>query len=280
MYVWFDALTNYVTGVGFLKDPKMFGKYWPAQVHVVGQDILRFHAALWPAMLKSANLELPEQIYAHGFVTNDGRKMSKSVGNVVDPFTTVAAHGLEATRYYLLAEIPFADGGDFAETRIDARYNSELANGIGNLVSRVLQMTHKFADGKVPDAELDDAIVRRALGFFTVYDGALHDLRFHDALAALNKLVADANQYVDANKPWELAKKDEDKLKVVLRTLLHLVYDVGVHLTPFLPEAGGKILAAFGKTASGQTLRSLRETPLPAGLAVKKIEALFPRKSA
>jgi len=279
MYVWFDALTNYVTGAGFLKDSKSFGRYWPAQVHVVGQDILRFHAALWPAMLKSANLELPEQVYAHGFVTNDGRKMSKSVGNVVDPFKVVANHGLEATRYYLLAEIPFADGGDFSETRIDERYNAELANGVGNLVSRVLQMTHKFAEGKVPDAEFDGAIVKQALGFFTAYDGALHDLRFHDALSALNRFVADANRYVDASKPWELAKSDADKLRVVLRTLLHVVYDVGVHLTPFLPEAGGKILAAFGTTPSARTLAGHRETPFAAGHAVKKIEALFPRRT-
>ena len=278
MYVLFDALTNYVTGAGFIKDPKTFEKYWPAQVHIVGQDILRFHAALWPAMLKSAGLELPHQIYSHGFVTNEGRKMSKSVGNVVDPFEIVANNGLEPTRYYLLAAIPFADGGDFSLTQLEQRYNAELANGIGNLVSRVLQMVNKFCQSKVPDADVDEAISKQTQGFFSVYDGALHDLRFHDALSALNKFVADANRYVDAQKPWELAKTDPAQLKIVLRTLLQIVYQVGLHLTPFLPETGEKIQGAFGKKSAEATLTEHRAWVIPDVLLLEKLPVLFPRR--
>ncbi|MFO0702675.1 MAG: methionine--tRNA ligase [Candidatus Andersenbacteria bacterium] len=278
MYVWFDALTNYVTGAGFLANDRDFGLYWPADVHIVGQDILRFHAALWPAMLKSAGLELPKQIYSHGFVTNAGKKMSKSVGNVVDPFKIVADYGLDATRYYLLAEIPFADGGDFSETRLAERYNAELANGIGNLVARVLQMTHKFADGKVPGGDVDAALVEQAQAFFKLYDAALSDLRFHDALAALNRLVAEANRFVDREKPWSLGASSPARLQAVLRTLLHIVYDVGVHLAPFLPESGDKILGAFGRTLAEATLEQHRQEPLREGLPVKKLEPLFPRR--
>ena len=281
MYVWFDALTNYLSASGFLSDEKKFAQYWPANVQILGQDILRFHAALWPAMLKSAKLDIPKQVYSHGFITNEGRKMSKSLGNVVDPFELAEKYGVDAVRYYLLAEIPFGDGGDFSEKRLIERYNSELGNNIGNLVARVLHMSHAFIGGKVPvDAKLDPAIESEAKKFFETYDNAVGDLRFHEALAAVVKFANVGNQFVDSHKPWELAKDKTKKaeLESVLFTLQHIVLLVGAHLLPFVPESAHKIVSAFGQ--ENIQLDEARKLRLESGTTLAEKQIIFPRRDA
>lgn len=277
MYVWFDALTNYLTGSGFLTDDEDFEKMWPADVHIIGQDILRFHAALWPAMLKSAGLSIPKQVYPHGMIlSGDGRKMSKSLGNVVDPFVIIKKYGLASTRYFLLAEVPFSDGGRFSEERLVERYNSELANGIGNFVSRVVTMSHKFVEGKVPVAENAPALLKQREKLYKAYDLAMPELRFHDALAALNQFVAWANQYVDQEKPWVLAKEDAVRLQTVLLTLLEAIKTVGIHLVPVIPAMAEKILSLVNVDEAAK-METLREEPLTPGTTVRKSEIIFPR---
>jgi len=278
MYVWFDALTNYLTGCGFLQDKPTFERLWPADVQIVGKDILRFHAALWPAMLKSARLALPHRVYSHGFIGNEGKKMSKSLGNVVDPFMVIKQYGLEAFRYFLLAEIPFAQDGDYSESRLVERHNAELANGIGNLVARVTTMTQKFADGKVPDAKPDAAYVGEAEKFINEFDHAIEELRFHDAISALNRFVAWANQFVDKSKPWVLAKSDPKKLASVLRTLLEAVKIVGLHVQPIIPATGERIVSVFELPAGN--LVEQRAEPLHPGSAVKRPDNLFAKIEA
>lgn len=273
MYVWFDALTNYLTGCGFLQDTPTFERLWPADVQIIGKEILRFHAALWPAMLKSARLALPHRVYSHGHIRVEGRKMSKSLGNVVDPFQVTKRYGLEAVRYFLLAEIPFADDGDFSESRLVERYNSELANGIGNLVARVTTMTQKFADGKVPDAKPDKSYLPEAEKFINEFDEAIEELRFHDAISALNRFVAWANQFVDKSKPWVLAKSDPKKLASVLRTLLEAVKIVGLQVQPIIPATAERITGIFELPAG--TLVEQRAEPLHPGSAVSRPENLF-----
>ena len=281
MYVWFDALTNYLSASGFLADEKKFDQFWPASVQVLGQDILRFHAALWPAMLKSAGLDIPKQFYSHGFITNEGHKMSKSVGNVVDPFELVDKYGADAVRYYLLAEIPFGDGGDFSEKRLVERYNSELGNNIGNLVARVLHMTHSFIEGVVPaGTEVLPKFEAEAMSFFDAYDKAMSKLSFHEALAAVIKLANLGNQVVDNHKPWELAKDKtkEAELKSTLYTLQHVVLLVAAHLLPFMPESAAKILSAFDQ--EGILLHDVRKLRLKDGQLLGEKQIIFPRKDA
>ncbi len=273
MYVWFDALTNYLTGSGFLQDTPTFERLWPADVQIVGKDILRFHAALWPAMLKSARLALPHRVYSHGFIGNEGKKMSKSLGNVVDPFAVIKRYGLEAFRYFLLAEIPFAQDGDYNESRLVERFNSELANGIGNLVARVTTMTQKFVDGKVPDAKPDPAYKPEAEKFINEFDAAIEELRFHDAISSLNRFVAWANQFVDKSKPWVLAKSDPKKLASVLRTLLEAVKIVGLQVQPIIPATAERIIGVFELPAG--TLVEQRAHPLIPGSSVARPENLF-----
>jgi methionyl-tRNA synthetase len=278
MYVWFDALTNYLTGCGFLQDTPSLERLWPADVQIIGKDILRFHAALWPAMLKSARLALPHRLFSHGFIGNEGKKMSKSLGNVVDPFAVIKRHGLEAFRYFLLAEIPFAHDGDYSEPRLVERYNSELANGIGNLVARVTTMTQKFADGKVPDAKPDAAYLGEAEKFINEFDAAIEELRFHDAISALNRFVAWANQFVDKSKPWVLAKSDTKKLASVLRTLLEAVKIVGLQVQPIIPATAERITGIFELPAG--SLVEQRAEPLRPGSAVTRPENLFAKIEA
>ncbi|MFH0830772.1 MAG: methionine--tRNA ligase [Parcubacteria group bacterium] len=273
MYVWFDALTNYLTGCGFLQDTPTFERLWPADVQIIGKEILRFHAALWPAMLKSARLALPHRIYSHGHIRVEGRKMSKSLGNVVDPFAVVNKYGLEAFRYFLLAEIPFADDGNYSESRLVERHNSELANGIGNLVARVTTMTQKFAESKVPQAKPDRHYIEQAEQFIHEYDAAIEELRFHDAISALNRFVTWANQFVDVSKPWILAKSDPKKLASVLRTLLESVKLVGLHLQPIIPATAERIVGVFELERG--TLVEQRAGPLHPGSSVARPENLF-----
>ncbi len=244
MYVWFDALSNYITGLGYgSDDTRKFDKYWPADLHVIGKGISRFHAIYWPAMLLSAGLPIPKSIFVHGYISVEGQKMSKSLGNVIDPFELVHSYGSDAVRYFLLREIPAANDGDYSEQKFVDRYNSDLANDLGNLVSRVSNMVERYADGVVPVVDSDEQE-------YDLEDVQLliSQYRFNEALEKAWVIVRLANKIVEDEKPWELhAVSNVDKLEEVLGKLVVMIRDIGLAIEPFMPKASKAILEHFEK---------------------------------
>ncbi len=285
IYVWFDALTNYITGVGFPSDEGMFEQNWPADVHLVGKDILRFHAVYWPAFLMSAGIPLPKTVFAHGWWTVEGEKMSKSVGNVVDPYQVVDEFGADVFRYFLLREIPFGQDGDFSKSAIVARVNGELANGLGNLVSRTLGMIEKYFDAKVPEpgnlTSEDEAVRDKALSAVEIFEKEMNEVAFHKALVSLWDFIADINKYVDESAPWTLAKeKNDERLSTVLWTIAQAIGVVTILIYPFMPESAEKVWIRLGSPDSldSQHLIDAKKWGLiKAGQTVDKGESLFPR---
>lgn len=244
MYVWCDALSNYLTALGYADDAPEVAQYWPADVHLIGKDIVRFHAAYWPAMLLAANLPLPKAIYVHGFVTSEGKKMSKSIGNVVDPAEVLEKWGREAFRYYLLREIPSDDDGDFSWDRFAALYRDELQNTMGNLIRRVVSMTIKYLDARVPEGDEADKEIEAA---WSKYHEKMESFEIKQALEAMIELARFANGYVEDNKPWVLAKEgNQERLEVVLGSLLKACRTLGEMLKPVIPDSAGKILDQVG----------------------------------
>lgn len=258
IYVWFDALINYISAVGYGWDEEQFQKKWPADLHLVGKDIIKFHCALWPAMLLSAGLPLPKKIFAHGFFTVDGQKISKSLGNAIDPIRISQKYGTDALRYYLLAKLPFGNDGDFSFSQLDEVYNADLANGLGNLASRVSNMVEKYLDGCVPANPASRTLLSWAV--VPLVRTYTRSLQFREALELLWKEIYRANKQIEDHKPWQLAKEGK---QAELTTLLHeLVFDLRIIsdlLEPFLPLTSKKLLAAFGSDK------------------ITKIEPLFPR---
>lgn len=284
MYVWCDALSNYITGIGYegadAAQREKFSMFWPAQVHLIGKDILRFHAGIWIGMLLSAELAVPEQIYVHGFITSEGQKMSKSVGNVVDPFEYIEKYGIDPVRYYLLKEIPTTDDGDFSHERFLGVYGSDLANSLGNLVYRVFSMNEKYFGGKVAkrtsqppstlSAPLDELVAK--------YHAAIEAFDLKMAVEIVVKLMHAGNEYVEVTKPWALAKTDMDALAEVMYQLLELIRIIGVLLLPFVPGTAEKILVQYGSAGSTKNLQeSLIWGQLSEGVQLVKGEPLFPR---
>ncbi len=243
MYVWGDALSNYITAIGFVDDEEMFNRYWPCDVHIIGKDILRFHAGVWIGMLLSSGLALPKEIYVHGYVTSEGEKMSKSLGNVVNPKEYVEKFSADAFRYYMMREIPTTLDGDFSKDRFFVLYSSELANTFGNLVSRVLSMDIKYFDGKVPDGNRNNNFVKvKVEEVWDNYEKFIFEFDLKKALGEVVSLAEFANKYVDDNKPWELYKNGDEKLRDVMYDLTEMVRHIGVLLLPFIPESAEKIL--------------------------------------
>ncbi len=278
MYVWCDALTNYISALGYATDDAKFKKYWPADVHLIGKGILRFHAGIWIGMLLSAQEALPKAIYVHGYVTSEGKKMSKSLGNVVDPVEYVETYGAEALRYYLLREIPSADDGDFSKARFDVVYKSELANNLGNLVSRVVAMAGKYVEDKVPevvDCPQDLAkLLEEAIG---EYHKKVANFDLKSALEEVIKLTDFANKYVEDKQPWILAKTDMESVKQVMYVLLELIRHIAILLATVIPQTSEKILAKLGLNAEHLKFANLTWGALKQGSPLDKGENLFPR---
>jgi methionyl-tRNA synthetase len=247
MYVWVDALTNYITGVGFPDtDGEKFKRYWPANLHVIGKDILRFHAVYWPAFLMSAGIEVPRRIFSHGFLFNRGEKMSKSVGNVIDPFALADAYGVDPLRYFLLREVPFGQDGNYSHEAIVSRINADLANDLGNLAQRSLSMASKQLNGTLLKpgtlSENDKKILAAADGMIAVAREYMKTQQLHQVLNHVWSVVADANRYFAGEAPWALDKNDAAKQPRVLYVTAEVIRQIGILVQPFMPSSAKKLL--------------------------------------
>lgn len=250
MYVWVDALTNYITGLGFPDETDANWRYWPADLHIIGKDIIRFHAVHWPAFLLSAGLPLPKRVYAHGFLFNRGEKMSKSIGNVVDPFNLADQYGVDQMRYFFLREVPFGQDGNYNHEAIVARINADLANDLGNLAQRSLSMIAKQLGGVLPEpgefSDNDKAILAMADGMIAASREAMATQQIHHWLNAVWAVVAEANRYFAGEAPWALAKTDPERQKTVLYVTAEVVRQIAILAQPAMPTASSLLLDSLG----------------------------------
>lgn len=281
MYVWVDALTNYITAAGYPDESADLWRYWPADLHVIGKDITRFHAVYWPAFLMSAGIALPKRIFSHGFVFNRGEKMSKSVGNVIDPAALVEHYGLDQLRYFLLREVPFGQDGNYSHEAIVNRTNADLANDLGNLAQRSLSMIGKNCAGRVPvrgelSAE-DQAILTQAVDALTAARSAMNVQALHTALAAIFSVVAEANRYFAGQEPWALRKTDPARMETVLYTTAEILRRVGILCLPFIPQAAAKLLDLLAVADDERTLASVADGWLQSGTELPAPQGIFPR---
>lgn len=264
MYVWLDALTNYITGLGYPDETELWRRYWPANIHLIGKDVVRFHAVYWPAFLMSAGIELPKQVYGHGFLLSRGEKMSKSVGNVVDPMVLADRFGVDALRYFLLREVSFGQDGSYSAEAIVNRANAELANSFGNLAQRTLSMIFKNLEGVIPAAGEDPAdlelinVVRAATE--REVPEAFDRLAFSVGIEAWIRAVFACNAYVDAQAPWALRKTDPERMAAVLGTLVKAVRELTVAIAPIIPESADKLLSQIDAGEGGAPIA--QPTPL------------------
>ncbi|MGY4488060.1 methionyl-tRNA synthetase [Bradyrhizobium sp. LM3.2] len=250
MYVWVDALTNYITGVGFPDESDKNWRYWPADVHIIGKDIIRFHAVYWPAFLMSAGIPVQKRVYAHGFLFNRGEKMSKSVGNVVDPFNLADQYGVDQMRYFFLREVPFGQDGNYNHEAIVARINADLANDLGNLAQRSLSMIAKQLGGVLPEpgefSDNDKAILSQADGMLAASREAMAGQQIHHWLNTVWAVVAEANRYFAGEAPWALAKTDPVRQRTVLYVTAEVVRQIAILAQPVMPTASGLLLDSLG----------------------------------
>ncbi|WP_431285398.1 methionine--tRNA ligase [Humitalea sp. 24SJ18S-53] len=277
MYVWIDALTNYITALGYPDTENPDWRYWPADVHMVGKDILRFHAIYWPAMLMAAGLAPPRRVFAHGWWTNEGQKISKSLGNVIDPLALVADFGLDPVRYFLLREVPFGQDGDFSRRSLTHRLNGELADVLGNLANRTLSLIQRNCGGLLPDGPVaaEDAAILDALpGLPEAMDGFLDRQEFHLALEDVFRHIRAANGYITVAAPWSLKKTDFGRMEAVLRHLHTALRTYATVLMPFMPTSMDQLLAQLGVPEEARNLAGLA-TPLPAGTLLPPPSPLF-----
>jgi methionyl-tRNA synthetase len=283
MYVWVDALTNYITAVGYPdENSPNFKRFWPADLHMVGKDILRFHAVYWPAFLMAAKLAVQKRVFAHGWWTNEGQKISKSLGNVIDPFDLVKKYGLDQVRYFLLREVPFGNDGDFSHRTIVTRINSELANDLGNLAQRALSMINRNCDAKVPQpgrlSDEDAKLLDQAYGLLAALREQFDNQAFHEALETIWRVVRAANGYVDRQAPWELRKTDPARMATVLYVLAETIRHLAIAMLPFVPDAAGRMLDQLAVPAEKRRFALLGPAgALTPGTALPAPQGVFPR---
>lgn len=281
MYVWIDALTNYLTATGYPDiQSEGYNKYWPADMHMIGKDILRFHAVYWPAFLLAAELPLPKRVFAHGWWTNEGQKISKSLGNVIDPFELIDSYGLDAVRFYLLREVPFGNDGDFSRVSFIQRCNADLANGIGNLSQRTLSMIFKNCNSHVPNPGLLTSDDKELLAYI---DGLLENVRdhmndqaFHKAFEEIWKRATAADSYISVQEPWKLKKTDPDRMNTVLYVLAEVIRQLAILMQPIMPESSAKLLDQLKVSNRGFDQLGTAGR-LAAGTEIDKPVGVFPR---
>lgn len=286
MYVWVDALTNYLTGLGFPEEGGDFAKYWPADLHLIGKDIVRFHAVYWPAFLMSAGLPLPKQIFGHGFLLNRGQKESKSLGNVTDPIGLADRFGVDALRYFLIREVAFGQDGSYSPEAIVTRCNAELANSFGNLAQRSLSMIFKNMDGELKsgfeEMEADSALFAAVAEGIAGLRGSFADLAFSDGLESWMRAVFACNQYVDEQAPWALRKTDPARMEAVLMVLFRAVRDLAIAVRPVVPASIDLLLDQMGQGADCRDYGALDVADwfdglVASGFKVEKPQGVFPR---
>ncbi|HKX12193.1 MAG TPA: methionine--tRNA ligase [bacterium] len=285
VYVWFDALINYLTAIGYADDPARFEKWWPADVHVIGKDITRFHCVIWPAMLMSVGLALPRTVFGHGFVYLKGEKMSKSLGNVVTPLDVIDVYGADALRYYLLRGSSFGADGNFTWDDFIKRYNADLANDIGNLLNRSLGMAKKYFGGTISNGEEADAdrdLIQKAGAtgkkVRESMDYLKGDLQYHLALEAIWELIGAADKYIDVSAPWTLKKEGkEERLKQVLHNVFNCLRLIGLWVAPFMPATAEKIYGQLKLSLPKTFAEGAPWTAMPAEHSLGEAAPLFPR---
>lgn len=276
IYVWFDALVNYISALGYAENGDLFKKFWQEnnqRCHLIGKGITRFHAVYWPALLLSAGLLPPSNIYVHGYVTVDGEKISKSLGNVIDPFVVTNKYGVDPVRYFLLREISSTEDGDFSYKKLEDRYNGDLANGLGNLVQRVAVLISDKLNGELiyNESLIEGEVKNKAAEVGEIVKQKIESFELHESLSALWSLVIYANRYIDDKKPWAAIKHDEKEFLVIMTNLLYLLHSITGLLQPFLPGTSQKIADIFGDDLS------FRQNPDKYHFHIKKTQPLFPR---
>jgi methionyl-tRNA synthetase len=282
MYVWVDALTNYLTGLGYPDDTEDMRKFWPADLHLIGKDIVRFHTVYWPAFLMSAGIALPKKVFGHGFLLNRGQKESKSLGNVTDPMELADRFGVDVLRYFLMREISFGQDGSYSQDAIVTRANAELANSFGNLAQRVLSFVAKNCDGVLaatsPVLEVDQQLRDKVNAICaSELPNAFENLAFSVGLDAWMQAVFACNAYVDEQAPWALRKTDPERMQRVLATLCGCIRDLAIAVTPVTPVASSKILDALCIPADQRDYAALGKDPALGSIRVENPSPVFPR---
>jgi len=284
MYVWIDALANYLSALGYpnVDSGSNFDKYWPASLHVVGKDILRFHAVYWPAFLMAADLPLPRRVFAHGWWTIDGEKMSKSVGNVIDPLELVDKYGVDATRFFLMADVPFGSDGDFSHEKMIYKVNANLANEVGNLCQRTLSLVFKNCNKATPSdigpyTRDDEALLKWAHLLHAKAADAIATQSIHKYVEEIVGVVRQANQYIDKMEPWVLRKTDTERMGTVLYVIMEVLRHIAILYQPLIPSSANNILDQLSVPEEERTFDHLGTSPIKRGTPISKPKGIFPR---